>query len=228
MKVVILAAGRGQRFQRRGVTTPKSLLSFRGRPIIEHNLLAFLDAGVQVVVVCSPTVAHYLSSLHLPSLTLVPCPVIQSGPVTSALLAGAYVDLNEQVLILDSDQVYSQTVVPYMLSNMTTRSRLVVCDAGPSPNWCSVHEAADGSIALHERGGGTTTVVSGGYGFSSWGVFQSSAYYLLGKLDSSTEPKMSATIFPQDTELVRLERNEWISFGTPEEFEENTKLWGDA
>jgi MurNAc alpha-1-phosphate uridylyltransferase len=48
---MVLAAGRGERLRPLTDTTPKPLLAVRGRPIIEHLLLALAAAGLREVVV---------------------------------------------------------------------------------------------------------------------------------------------------------------------------------
>jgi MurNAc alpha-1-phosphate uridylyltransferase len=48
---MVLAAGRGERLRPLTDTTPKPLLVVRGRPLIEHLLLALAAAGVREVVV---------------------------------------------------------------------------------------------------------------------------------------------------------------------------------
>lgn len=47
----MLAAGRGQRMRPLTDHTPKPLLEARGRPLIEHPLLALAEAGVREVVI---------------------------------------------------------------------------------------------------------------------------------------------------------------------------------
>jgi MurNAc alpha-1-phosphate uridylyltransferase len=51
MKAMVLAAGRGERLRPLTDTTPKPLLPVRGRPLIEHLLVALAAAGVREIVV---------------------------------------------------------------------------------------------------------------------------------------------------------------------------------
>ena len=51
MKAMILAAGRGERMRPLTDKTPKALLAVRGRPLIEHHLLALKASGIVDVVI---------------------------------------------------------------------------------------------------------------------------------------------------------------------------------
>lgn len=222
MKIVILSAGAGSRFTRRGISQPKTLLEVFGRPVLEHNLLAFLDHGCSVVVVGSLQVTAWIREKNYPGVTAVDCPVLQSGPVMSALLASAYIHADEPVMIVDGDQIYARSVIPSIVAGMTHPTRIVAARTGKNPNWCSVvvHE---NHVTLKEKGNDSDFVVAGGYGFWSWSLFLSSAYSVLNNsLSTGLEPKMSYTIttLNMSTEVVRLEKDEWTSVGTPEELEE--------
>jgi MurNAc alpha-1-phosphate uridylyltransferase len=48
---MILAAGRGERLRPLTDSTPKPLLVARGRPLIEHHVLALVQAGMQRIVI---------------------------------------------------------------------------------------------------------------------------------------------------------------------------------
>jgi MurNAc alpha-1-phosphate uridylyltransferase len=48
---MILAAGRGERMRPLTDTTPKPLLLVRGRPLIEHHILAFARASISPIVI---------------------------------------------------------------------------------------------------------------------------------------------------------------------------------
>jgi len=48
---MILAAGRGERLRPLTDSTPKPLLAARGRPLIEHHVLALVQAGMRRIVI---------------------------------------------------------------------------------------------------------------------------------------------------------------------------------
>ena len=48
---MILAAGRGERLRPLTDTTPKPLLKVRGRPLIEHHVIALVEAGITRIVI---------------------------------------------------------------------------------------------------------------------------------------------------------------------------------
>jgi UTP-glucose-1-phosphate uridylyltransferase len=70
LKVIIPAAGRGQRFAVEGFSTPKELLELGGRPLIWHALdearRAEFDTAVVVVSPSKRSLQEYLRSASLP------------------------------------------------------------------------------------------------------------------------------------------------------------------
>ena len=51
MKAMILAAGRGERMRPLTDHTPKPLLPAGGRPLIEHLIVALVEAGITELVI---------------------------------------------------------------------------------------------------------------------------------------------------------------------------------
>lgn len=175
-------------------------------------------------------VAAHVRGLRLPGVTVVDCPVVQRGPVMSAMLASAHMEPDYSTMIFDGDLIYSPSVIPDLLAPFPTGrlSRLVASDAGPNPQWCSVdYDPEYLTVRLKERDGSSHAkcVIAGGYGFSSWDVFLFGASYAVHKsLTYKTEPKMSQVIVStQSVDLVKIGKHEWSSVGTPEEYEEVTK-----
>lgn len=225
MKIVILSAGAGSRFTRRGIDTPKVLLPVFNRPVLEYNLTAFVDTGNQVIVVGSVQVNSWVKAQNFPGVITVDCPVLQSGPVTSALLASGYIQKDESILVVDGDQIYNPRVIPKMAT--FSEGQVVVCPLGPNPNWCSVYteSTSSGQIVsgLQENGNDSSLILSGGYGFPSWYDFQELSYELLSNLNGK-EPKLSHLVNLGIQHGItfrpyRIEADEWVSVGTPEEFQ---------
>jgi NDP-sugar pyrophosphorylase family protein len=52
---LIMAGGRGERMRASGASVPKPLVSIRGVPLLEHNLLRLLNSGFLNVVVAVPS-----------------------------------------------------------------------------------------------------------------------------------------------------------------------------
>ncbi|MFX1414201.1 MAG: bifunctional sugar-1-phosphate nucleotidylyltransferase/acetyltransferase [Promethearchaeota archaeon] len=50
MKAVILAAGKGKRLRPITATRPKPLIPIAGRPLLEHNILGLIDAGIDQIL----------------------------------------------------------------------------------------------------------------------------------------------------------------------------------
>lgn len=52
---LIMAGGRGERLRASGSVTPKPLVSIRGAPLLEHNLLRLLTSGFRDIAVAVPS-----------------------------------------------------------------------------------------------------------------------------------------------------------------------------
>jgi NDP-sugar pyrophosphorylase family protein len=53
-RALIMAGGRGERMHATGASTPKPLVSVRGVPLLERNLLALLQSGFRDITVAAP------------------------------------------------------------------------------------------------------------------------------------------------------------------------------
>ena len=118
MNVVVLAAGKGERFLAEGVTIPKPLISWKGRTLLEHSLdvaqeLAYPDGRIIVVTIdevapeawrCMMKRGWFSSDNHA---RVIPVSVIQPGPVASGLLALAHLPPGEPVAFMDCDNYYA-------------------------------------------------------------------------------------------------------------------------
>jgi choline kinase len=218
--VVILAAGRGQRFARAGFQEEKILTELNGKPVLYYNLMAILDLGIEVTVVASPRVSSWLRQSQQEGVHVVEVPQVQPSPVHSALLAGGYMKESEQVMILDGDQVYQPSTLPSILGRLTDGfgSKVIVTPNGPNPSYCSVHNVhGRGGVYLREKDGQSVTVVSGGYGFSSWEAFRLSAFQVLSR-NIQGEARMSDVVNDSGPIWVQeIPEDYWVSVGTPEE-----------
>ena len=116
LKVILLAAGKGERFSSKGYTTEKPLLEYMGKPMLEHAILFAENVimsgrmeGVypeaNVIVVGTPTACETANqySSEIKTVVVEEC---QNGAAFSAYLASAYLKPDDRVLIVDTDNVY--------------------------------------------------------------------------------------------------------------------------
>ena len=109
--IVILAAGRGERFAIEGINVPKPLIEFRGRSLLAHtvelatHIAAIVQTKRQVIVVGTEPVA--LAATRIPGVDrVVEVSVVQPGPIASGMLALAHIEEGEAVVFLDCDNFY--------------------------------------------------------------------------------------------------------------------------
>lgn len=113
MQVVILAAGRGERFVSNGVVTPKPLLPARGKTMIQRALEQAAEVNKAPVVVCLLDLYAALHK-HTPKgmyPVRVPVRFVQKGAAMSVLAATGVIRDTDPVLIMDCDTVFAPGVL---------------------------------------------------------------------------------------------------------------------
>lgn len=221
-QVLILAAGKGQRFAEAGFTEPKLLLKLRSKPILSYNLDTLLDRGYSPVVVGSPAVCRWLRvSGYEGGVRIVQVNHLQPSPVHSALLAAGYMDPDVPVWLLDGDQIYTPGALDRIVSLQANECAVVSIHSGINPSRCDVVVTSLG-VRLEEKAGKSEITVAGGYYFPTWKSFHNAAVQVLAAAneDPYTESRISGVVnylCADRCREVRIEENEWISAGTPEE-----------
>lgn len=113
MQVVILAAGRGERFQQQGVLMPKPLLSANNKRLITHALLQAAEVSARPIVVCPEFLVSDLKC-HVPMNvfpTFVPVRHTQQGAAMSLLTAAGMLDDDKPIMVTDCDTLFAQGVL---------------------------------------------------------------------------------------------------------------------
>jgi len=222
--VVILAAGRGERFSAAGVTTPKPLLTFRGQTLLDHTAeLAIEMKPERLVFVVTPEVAKFArqDAPYFEEDYMVPVSITQPGPAASALLAGAHLPPDEPVVFMDCDNYYAPDQRGWIEQLPIGDQFLTVA---PQPVWlsatsfCCARVCEGSALDMNEKRGfnyepslGSWLVGTGIYGFPSFGYFRSrAASVLLGGSERSMSSFLSLG-------CGAVEVNGWHPVGTPEQ-----------
>lgn len=126
VSAVILAAGMGKRMGARGQTSPKGLIEIAGQPIITHSLKALRANGVdQITIVTGYRAADYHAKfnedhsvrfVHNPDFAV-------SGSAHSLAIALSHVE--DSIVLLESDIVYSETFLRKLLAEPRVAKVLV-------------------------------------------------------------------------------------------------------
>lgn len=227
INVVILAAGRGQRFMNAGITVPKPLITFRGRSLLQWTVtsatsLKYLtekNSDVshlegRIIVVATELIAREAS--RIPGVThVVPVSQTQPGPAASGLLALAHIPHDERVIFMDCDNFYGTMD---WADKLNFDENFIVAAEPPKnvapAQFCNIRVTKDGQAAeIREKMdlGPDALVATGIYGFAAAGDFRAEVYNM-SKISSETPMSF---LFDKGTRVVRAQG--WLPLGTPEQ-----------
>ena len=113
MRVIILAAGQGIRLRPLTNERPKCLVSFHGKPIIEHQLDVLRDCGLRDIVVVRGFQAHSLEYLNT---RFVLNPEYESSNMVYSLFC-AEMEMIGDIMISYGDIVYDRNVIKSLLDS---------------------------------------------------------------------------------------------------------------
>lgn len=114
MKAIILAAGEGTRLRPYTLDRPKCLVELAGRPLLEHQLAALREAGIDDVTIVTGYRAEQIAAYGYPTRHN---PAYASTNMVASLMCAADVlDCGDDVLIAYSDIVYETHVLDALLA----------------------------------------------------------------------------------------------------------------
>lgn len=192
MKTVVLAAGRGERLSPLTDRLPKPLLTLQGRPIIEHILRAFMEAGVTEFIIVT---GYKEDILHTrlqngrlgADITFVHNPDYTLGNGSSLLCARKALAGERYFLLSMSDHIIEPGLVEAALKGFQGESLLCVDSA---PRYLpDVREAT--KVIVNERG----YVRDIGKELSEWNGVDTGVFLLdTWIFDVMTEAETSSTL----------------------------------
>lgn len=222
--VVILAAGRGERFVGSAWSVPKPLIEFRGLSLIRHSIhvaLALRQGEGRVVVVTTPVVAGTLSSRYGID-HVVPVTVTQRGPAHSGLLAMAHLDPEMPVTFMDCDNYYDVNDRSWC-AEIPVGSAFITTAKVPAglerTDFCNVRTHGDVVFDVAEKRalGGDSRVATGVYGFESARTFQAAVFQASPLYEK--EIPMSDVLYRSTSSLIDVHVAGWTPVGTPSQME---------
>ncbi len=239
MKVIVLAAGEGQRFKNTGFTIDKPLIHLQNTPLISYALHQLIPEDT--IVVGTPSVCKFVQEEFQGMIASVEVSVLQPGPAVSALYAGSHLDFEDgPIIVMDSDSLFEG--LPYIIKDIRkafrtehTEAVIVGTDVGgldPS-EFCTIH-ASNGSriIALREKETNEFPLVGVGiYAFKNWATYLRLFSGLSNKVccpeeDRKGELYMSEMIKKEAEDnkfgvaVVTIQRTSWRPVGTPKQYVE--------
>lgn len=233
MKVLILAAGKGQRFRDEGFTVSKPLIYYKGWPLIAHAIAQTGCAPSDIIIVGTPDVCAYIKAMYHDDVKVVEVDSIQRGPGMSAILAAGRIMDDEKIFVVDCDVLFDNN----RLSNFITTRRakldgkdpdasiLTTVIEGETENYCSINAVDDKVTSVEEKiVNGSGRIAVGCYYFKKFGEFRKSVFDVFLNIPEK-EVYISSVLRDYLQEGLNvgygeMEEKDWIPVGTPEDLRE--------
>tara|TARA_R100000149_G_C5844725_1_gene115487 strand:+ start:106 stop:819 length:714 start_codon:yes stop_codon:yes gene_type:complete len=153
MKILIPMAGEGSRFVKEGYTFPKPLIDVKGKPMIQQVVENLDFVSEYVFLVRKKHLDQYQGlSDTLHRVTNNSCQIVEvdgltEGAACTALLAEKHIDVDEDLLIANSDQFIEYQKQNFVsLKNMTNADAIVWTFNAVHPKWSFVKTNSRGYI----------------------------------------------------------------------------------
>jgi NDP-sugar pyrophosphorylase family protein len=155
LQIVIPMAGRGSRFANAGYTTPKPLIPLGGRPMIEWVIENIRPRRAhRFIFLCLaehlrdyPDVPAALRRL-CPGCEIVPVKAVTEGAACTVLLARAFIDSGDPLMIANSDQLVELDINDYLAAGDAAGvGGLIMTFWSDHPKWSYCRLRADGSVS---------------------------------------------------------------------------------
>lgn len=145
MKVLIPMAGEGSRFSKEGYVFPKPLIDVKGKPMIQV-VVENLNFNAEYIFLVRREhldkysgLKHTLNRITNGNCTIVEVDTLTEGAACTALLAKQYIDIEDDLLIANSDQYIEYRFENFnYIKNFTTVDAIVYCFNAVHPKWSFV------------------------------------------------------------------------------------------
>jgi choline kinase len=128
MKILIPAAGKGDRFIQAGFNDPKPLIDVNGKKMIVRALGNFNRKDVIVITRQYDNEYHNRTmNLLLASCNVINIDYVTEGAACTCLLAKEYINNDEELLILDCDAFYKEDVYWFIDKYIRSDKRIDSC-----------------------------------------------------------------------------------------------------
>lgn len=153
INIVIPMAGRGSRFKEAGYKMPKPLIDVLGRPMIEYvtkNITPKMEH--RIIYICQQEhLDKYDLKNKLKSFAkeceIIPIDYITEGAACTVLLAEKYIDNDDELMIVNSDQYVDTDINDYILSIMDFDGLIMTMPAN-HPKWSYIKYDKHGFVTM--------------------------------------------------------------------------------
>lgn len=118
MNLLFLMAGRGSRFKEVGYKLPKPLIPVRGKPMVKWatDSLSFIK-NANFIFICLRQqeegfgITEKLKELYGPKIQVILANAVTEGAAMSALLAREFINIEEELIISNTDQYFGSSAL---------------------------------------------------------------------------------------------------------------------
>ena len=152
LNIVIPMAGRGQRFVEAGYSVPKPLIPVHGRPMIDLVVSNVRPKGEhRFIFICQSEHIHQFSlKSHLediaPGCIVVEIPHVTEGAACTVLLAAEYIDNDDPLMIVNSDQYVRYSIDEYLAAQTPEDDGLIMTMIAGDTKWSFVRLGPGGEV----------------------------------------------------------------------------------
>lgn len=229
MNIVIPMAGNGQRFTSVGYSIPKPLIPVLGKPMIHHVLEQVENLGGQVTVVARQD--HYRGYLDqfealqkIFNFKIVTVQQLTQGPLCTVLSAYDYINTDESLLILNSDQVVDGGYKDFVESSKELDGNVLTFECDGNPKWSYVRRNEENLIEyIREKVAISSEATVGVYYFGSGRDFLEAAAEMIVQDDRTNGEFYVAPVYNYLISKGRkiggfqIQEQEMHGLGTPED-----------
>jgi UDP-N-acetylglucosamine diphosphorylase / glucose-1-phosphate thymidylyltransferase / UDP-N-acetylgalactosamine diphosphorylase / glucosamine-1-phosphate N-acetyltransferase / galactosamine-1-phosphate N-acetyltransferase len=251
MKIVVPMAGRGSRFKAKaGINPeygkPKPIINVKGIPMVRWatGSLPFVghkgqkisgklvvDDGDLIFILLrehedSHQISEQLKDLYGKRITVILIDQVTRGAAETALMAKGHIDINESVIISDSDHFFDGAALAGgIVGNSGIDGLIPVFEVGPGDEkWSFSRLGSDGYVDLvAEKKQISNWANIGGYYFSKWKTFVEAAEEMIRKNEMTKGEFYLAPVYNKIIEKggrIKLVFPKFVyGLGTPEDVE---------
>jgi NDP-sugar pyrophosphorylase family protein len=222
MKIIIPMAGLGSRFTAQGHSCPKPLITFLGKPMIQHvtEHLGLLD--LPHIFLCQTNhIEQYnltkVCSKFVKNFTIVPVNGLTNGAATTVSLAKSVVKKDDEVILVNSDQLlhWDRDIASLVNNNGT-----IFCFTGEGNKWSYATTGADGNVTkVAEKVQISNCATAGMYHWKRFGDYLEAYEKMVAANDRTNNEFYVAPVYNYALDLgIKIKYvDEVEQVGTPEE-----------
>jgi len=142
MQILIPAAGRGVRFHNSIFNSPKPLISWDGKNMIEHVVQNFENDLSKIFII-----ARKEHNINVQSSEVIEIDYFTEGPACTAMLSKDYLDMEDELIITNCDQIIEDWDLNRFLNYSRNFDGVLGCFISSSPKNSYVRIGVDNLVS---------------------------------------------------------------------------------